>query len=236
MSIETRSVEIQTPSGSMPAHLAEPGDGGAHPAVVVIMEAFGLVPHVRDVAERLAGEGYVAVAPDFYHRQLPDNKVGYDELPRAIELMQSLEDEEFVGDTRATLAFLRELASVRDAKIGVTGFCMGGRLAFLAACSLRGEISASAPFYGGGIVGHLGQAADIECPLYLFFGEKDAFIPLEQVREIDERLETLGKAYSLRTYDGADHGFFCDERSSFHEASAADAWSELKTFLATNLR
>lgn len=235
MAIQTRSVEIQTPDGTMPAHLAEPGEGGPHPAVVVIIEAFGLVPHIRAVAERLAGEGYVAVAPDIYYRALPDNKVGYDELPKAIGLMQQIDDGKFTEDMRATVSFLRGLANVGD-KIGVTGFCMGGRLAFLSACALPAEFAAAAPFYGGGISAHLGVADRIECPLYLFFGERDSFIPLEQVKEIDARLSELRKPYQLKVYDGADHGFFCDERASYHESAAKDAWGELKSFFAQHLR
>jgi carboxymethylenebutenolidase len=236
MSIQTRSVEIQAPDGAMPAHLAEPEGAGPHPAVVVIMEAFGAVPHVHDVAERLAGEGYVAIAPDFYYRELPDNKVGYDELPRAIALMQKVDDAKFTGDMRATLAHLHALPSVGDSKIGVTGFCMGGRLTFLSACELGGEIAAAAPFYGGGITGHLGQADRISCPLQLFFGDLDAFIPVDQVEQIDAKLKESGAKYDLQLYEGANHGFFCNERGEFHEAAAADAWSRLKTFFASNLR
>ena len=236
MPIQTRSVEIQAPDGAMPAHLAEPEGAGPHPAVIVIMEAFGAVPHVHDVAERLAGEGFTAIAPDFYYRQLPDNKVGYDRLPRAIELMQTIDDEKFTGDMRAALDYLRALPSVGDAKIGVTGFCMGGRLSFLSACELPGEIAAAAPFYGGGIVGHLGRADRIRCPLQLFFGDRDAFIPPDQVEQIDAKLRELGVKYGLETYKGAEHGFFCNERESFHEEAAADAWRVLKSFLASNLR
>ena len=234
MSIKT--VEIAAPDGAMPAVLATPTGAGPHPAIVVIMEAFGLVPHLHDVAERLAGEGYVAIVPDFYYRELPDNKVGYDELPKAIGLMQKVKDEKFLDDMRATLAYLRDQAQVADGKIGVTGFCMGGRLTFLSACALPDDIAAAAPFYGGGIVGHLGQANAIQCPLQLFFGERDAFIPLEQVKEIDAKLGELGKDYALEVYDGADHGFFCNERESYHADASADAWSKLVGFFAKNLR
>lgn len=234
MSIET--VEIAATDGAMPAVLATPADGGPHPAIVIVMEAFGLVPHMHDVAERLASEGYVAIAPDFYYRELPDNKVGYDELPKAIGLMQKVVDEKFLDDMRATLAYLRNRSEVADSKIGVTGFCMGGRLTFLSACALPNDVAAAAAFYGGGIVGHLGQANAIQCPLQLFFGERDAFIPADQVKQIDAKLGELGKTYALEVYDGAEHGFFCNERESYHADAAADAWSKLKGFFAKNLR
>ena len=112
MGTQSRSVEIAAPDGAMPAYLAEPDSGGPFPAVLVFMEAFGLVPHIRDMADRLATEGYVALAPDVYYRALPDNKVGYDQLDRAIALMQGVDDERFVADARAALKFLAGLESV----------------------------------------------------------------------------------------------------------------------------
>lgn len=236
MAIRTSTIEIATPDGSMPAHLAEPEAAGPHPAVVVLMEAFGLVPHIESVADRLAAEGYVTVAPDIYYRELPDNKVGYDRLGDAIALMQKLDDQRFIADMGATLDDLAARESVDGARIGITGFCMGGRLSFLTACALPDRVAASAPFYGGGIPGHLEQADRIQAPLYLFFGEDDAFIPRDQVERIDARLKKLGKSYKLKSYPGAEHGFFCDQRVSYDPKAAEDAWKELRTFFAEHLR
>lgn len=236
MAIRTSTIDIPTPDGRMPAHLAEPEAAGRHPAVVVLMEAFGLVPHIESVADRLAAEGYVAVAPDIYYREAPDNKVGYDRLQDAIGLMQKLDDQGFVADMGATLDDLAGRDNVAGDRLGVTGFCMGGRLAFLTACALPDRIAAAAPFYGGGITGHLDQADRIQAPLYLFFGQKDAFIPQEQVKQIDAKLKELGKRYELKNYEGADHGFFCDQRVSYHPKAAEDAWNELKAFFAEHLR
>src|SRR5687767_6990417 len=106
MPIETKTVQIHAADGVMSAHLALPGGAGPRPAVIVIMEAFGLVKHIREVAERIAAEGYVAIAPDFYYRDAPDNTFGYDELPKAIGLMQKIDDVRFVEDMRATIAHL----------------------------------------------------------------------------------------------------------------------------------
>lgn len=235
MTTRAETLEIAAPGGAMPAYLAEPDGAGPCPAVVVIMEAFGLLPHIEAVARRIADEGYVAVAPDFYYRQLPDNKFGYDQLDGAIGAMQRLDDAEFLSDMVATLDFLAERPSAGDG-VGVTGFCMGGRLTFLTACALPERIACAAPFYGGGIVGHLDRADAIRCPLQLFFGEKDAFIPLDQVREIDAKLAELGLDYALETYAGAHHGFFCDERVSHHPDAAADAWSKLVALFAKHLK
>jgi carboxymethylenebutenolidase len=234
--MRTSRVEIAAEAGSMPCYLAEPEGPGPFPAVVVIMEAFGLLPHIEQVADRLAGEGYVALAPDFYYRELPDNKVGYDRLPEAIALMQKVDDGKFTQDMGAVLDFLAAQSNVDASRVGVTGFCMGGRLSFLTACALPERVAAAAPFYGGGITGHLGQADAITSPLLLFFGENDAFIPLDQVEQIEARLGELGKQFEVKVYSGAEHGFFCDERASHHPEAAADAWQRLRSFFAAHLQ
>jgi carboxymethylenebutenolidase len=235
MEIRTSHETVTTPDGAMPVFVAEPKDGGRHPAVMVIMEAFGLNAHIEDVTRRIAAEGYVALAPDIYWRDLPANKVGYDELPKAIGLMQKVKDDAVVRDLGAAIDALAKRPGVSSPKVGVTGFCMGGRLAFLLAAELPDKIAAAAPFYGGGIAALLPKADKIRAPLYLFFGEKDAFIPLDQVRAIDAKLAELGKTYTLKTYTGADHGFFCNDRPSYGASAAADAWTELKGFLRKHL-
>ena len=234
MPVSGSRIEIPTPDGSMPAFVAAP-DAGRHPAAVVLPEAFGLVGNIERIAERIAAEGYVALAPDLYWRLLPEpNAFGYDDLDGALGAMSGLGDDMFVSDLGAALDYLESRAD-GSGRVGVTGFCMGGRLSFLAACALPGRIACAAPFYGGGISGHLDAAASVRCPLQLFFGEKDAYIPLDEVERIDARLKQLGAAYELKVYEGADHGFFCEERASYHAAAAGDSWEKLKAFFAAHL-
>ena len=235
MDIRTNHEIVTTRDGAMPVYVAEPTTPGRRPAVIVIMEAFGLNAHIEDVTRRIAAEGYVALAPDIYWRSLPENKVGYDELPKAIGLMQKVNDGKVVQDLASALDALGKRPNVNAAKIGVTGFCMGGRLSFLLAAELPDRIAAAAPFYGGGIAGLLPKAEKIRAPLYLFFGEKDAFIPQDQVKAIDAKLKELGKPYTLKTYTGADHGFFCNDRVSYNATAAADAWKELLGFFRKHL-
>ena len=235
MDIKTSSSQVTTPDGTMPVYIAEPAAAGRHPAVIVVMEAFGLNKHIEDVTRRIASEGYVALAPDVYWRSLPDNKVGYDELPKAIGLMQKLDDRKIVADIGAALDFLGKKANVNAARIGITGFCMGGRISFLVAAELPDRIAASAPFYGGGIAGLLPKADRIKAPLHLFFGERDAFIPQDQVKAIDAKLRELKKTYKLDNYTGADHGFFCNDRPSYNEKAATDAWGKLVAFFRQSL-
>ncbi len=237
MPVATQEISVSTPDGAMPVVLSEPGSPGRHPAVIVLMEAFGLVPHLRDVARRLAEEGYVAVVPDLYFRFGADRTARYDELPKAIGLMQKVRDENVVADLRALADTLAARPNVDGAKLGVTGFCMGGRLSMLAACALPERIRAAAPFYGGGIHALAPRFESIRCPLYLFWGERDAFIPQDQVRAVEARLKDLGKRFQSKVYTGAVHGFFCPDRAeSYDAASAADAWTELKAFFVANLR
>ena len=236
MELRTEEIVVASDAGRMPAYVARPARGGARAGVLVLMEAYGLVPNLRREADRIARMGYVALAPDLYHRQAPDNVAAYDDLPKAIALMKQLDDSAALADLRAAAAHLRNAPELRGAKLGVTGFCMGGRLAFLAACELAGEINAAAPFYGGGIGALLGRADRIRCPLHLFFGELDFFIPRDEVRRIDERLRALGLDVATECYPGAVHGFCCEERrESYHAEAARDAWAKLEAFFARTL-
>lgn len=234
MEIAKGMIEIQTPDGNLPGFQAHPSSGGPHAGVVVVMEAFGLNDHIKKVAERIAAEGYAVVAPNLYFRASGKQVVGYDELPAAISLMTSLADDKIAADMAATIAHLQKQPFTRADRIGVTGFCMGGRVSFLTACR-NPAVKAAAPFYGGGIGGLLDQAGGIQAPLLLFWGENDPFIPLEEVRKVEAKLKDLGKRHQSIVYPGAPHGFFCNERDSYRADAAADAWEKLKRFFAENL-
>ena len=234
MNVQTQSTEIPTRGGTLPVYLARPEGAAAAPAVLVIMEAFGLNDHIRDVARRIAAEGYVALAPDLYWRQGKARSVGYGELPAAIALMQSLKDDEVLADLGAAIAFLEKQPFVRADRIGITGFCMGGRISYLAACEVPEKIRAAVPFYGGGIA--VEKTAKLRAPVLAFFGDRDAFIPMETVDRLKEEAKRHGKPVEVVVYPGADHGFFCNERGSYEPRSAADAWERLKRFFATHLR
>ena len=234
MEISASMVKVKAADGDMPALLARPTAAGKYPALVVVMEAFGLNDHIKDVARRLAAEGYAVLAPDMYYRE-PNNVVGYDQLPDAIRLMTSLRDDRIVADMAAAVTHLQSQEMVRGDRIGVTGFCMGGRISFLTACK-NGDIKAAAPFYGGGIGGLLDQAPKITCPMLLFFGDQDSFIPNEEVENIRSTLAKLKKSAEVVVYPGAPHGFFCNERESYRADAAQNAWERLKTFFAKHLK
>jgi carboxymethylenebutenolidase len=235
--IEQTEVTIATPDGQMPACLYAPANSDRQPAVILFMEAFGLTQHIRDVAARIANEGYVVLTPDLYYRELPNHKFSYDEVEPAMAMMYRLDfDKPIEDDIRATLAYVKSQPNVYPDRVGVTGFCLGGGLTFLTACKLSDAIAAAAPFYGMVLDEWLEAAIDITVPVYLFFGGVDPFIPLERIRQIESRFKELGKEYTLKVYSDANHGFFCHERSSYNHLAAEDSWHELIRFFHKHLQ
>jgi len=244
MDVETRSINIKTPDGSMPAHVARPkGASGKLPAVIVVQEAFGLNENIKEIAGRIAAEGYQAVAPNFYYRE-GGKAVGYGELQEAIGLMGRWTDAQIVTDVRATVAALESDPAVAADRIGITGFCMGGRVSYLATCEIP-AIRAAVPFYGGGIAGQqftpgatapVTLTAKMRAAIQLHFGENDAYIPLSAVEEIRQALQREKKDFEIHVYKGAGHGFFCRERADYNEEAAKLAWERMKGFLKKNLQ
>ncbi len=196
-------VQVQGPDGALKAYVARPA-GAPRGAVVVIQEIFGVNSVMRGKAAWLAREGFLAVAPDLFWRiepgvELTDQTDG--EWKRAIELMNLLDKNASVGDIVATLAHARSMGA---AKVGVMGYCMGGYLAFLAAC--RTDTDASVAYHGGGIHTALGEAGAIKKPLMLHNPMKDAFIPLEALKTIRETLAD-NPLVTVHEYADQDHAF-----------------------------
>jgi len=244
MEITTERVSIPVDGRQMPGYLARPKSGGPYPAVIVWMEVFGVNSHIRDVTERVAREGYVALAPNFFHRTNPTIDVGYDEAGMAagIAEMQKLRADQMIADAKAALAWLRARPDTTD-KTGVMGFCIGGHMTYLTAAET--DVAVAASFYGGGIAapqGPGGQPAPIQRTnkirgkILCLFGGKDAMIPSAQVSAIRAALEEHGVRHEIVVYAAADHGFFCDQRATYHEASAKDAWERVKKLFAEELR
>lgn len=236
MKIEHTEVMITTPDGQMPALLVSPTQPDRKPAVLLLMEAFGVTSHIRDVATRMANEGYVVLIPDLYYRELPNHKFGYDEVDQAMAMMERLDfGQPMENDLKASLVYLKSLARVDPDRIGVTGFCLGGGLTFLTACRFSSEIAVAAPFYGMVLDGWIDAVKDMTIPMYLIFGGQDPFISSDRIQQIDTRLRQLGKDYRLKIYPDAGHGFCCNERSDYNPTAAADAWLELKHFFGKHL-
>jgi len=224
---------VKLPSG-LPAYVSRPTGAGPWPAVIVVQEAFGLNGNIRKIADRIAAEGYLAIAPDMFWRGGAGRVAGYDALPKALQFMGELRDPEILEDVDAAIGWVRAQPGVRADRIGITGFCMGGRVTYLAACELAGKIAAAAPFYGGGIP--VDRTAKLRAPALAFFGGDDPFIPLDHVEALKAEVAKHRKAVEVVVYPGAPHGFFCDERDSYRADAAADAWQKLKAFFAKHLK
>lgn len=231
-------IVIDTPDGPMEAHRAAPPAGDRNPAVVVLQEAFGVDDHVRSLCRRFAREGYVAVAPELYHREGPGKTFGYGDFTAVRPHLAALTNVGIAADLRAVLDVLRADPGVDGDRVAAVGFCAGGFAAFLAAC--RTDVAAAVCFYGGGIVRErpgmklqplLPEADRITCPVLAFFGAEDASIPAADVDAVGARLRELGKTFEIVSYPAAGHGFFNDDRSSYRADAAVDAWQRTLDWL-----
>lgn len=237
MQIQQSQVLIATPDGRMPAVLLTPDRPDRKAAILLLMEAFGVTSHIRDVAARIANEGYLVLVPDLYYRELPHNKIGYAEVDRAMAMMWRLDfGKPMENDIRAALTYIKSHPEVNPDRIGVTGFCLGGGLSFFTAVKLSNEIAAAASFYGMVADEWIDAVPDITVPVYLFFGGRDPFIGSNRIQQIEARFQELDKDYSLKVYPEAGHGFFCQERSDYNRVAAEDAWRELTRFFQQHLQ
>jgi len=245
MEITTERIEIPLKEGGrMGGYLARPAAGGPAPAVLVFMEIFGINAHIRDVTERVAREGYVGLAPDFFHRTGPGAEYDYDDegFAKGMKMLGALVADEMIADARAALACLRSRDDVVPDRIGCMGFCIGGHMAYLTACET--DVRATASFYGGGIAAPqgpggapstVGRTQKITGKVLCLFGGRDPHIPKRQVDLIAEMLRQEGIRNDVVTYEAADHGFFCDRRDRYHAAAAKDAWERVKRLFVEEL-
>jgi carboxymethylenebutenolidase len=234
----TRDVEL--------GFLAHP-EGGSAPGVVMVHDVWGLADHTRDLATRLAGEGFAVLAIDLYRREA---RVAITD-PGA--WMRNLSDPQVLADIQAGVDFLASEPCSAGRRIGVTGFCMGGSYALMAACACGG-LSAGVPFYG--LLSHahgllhdpngldpakkprdpLFMAPGLRCPLLGFFGAKDEFVPVDDVRELERKLAQAKPGAEIVVYPDAGHAFMNDTRpAAYRPADAADAWRRMVAFLRREL-
>lgn len=230
--VSTEMVELKVADGTvMQGYVARPVAGGAHPGLLVFQEAYGVNGHIRNVAERFAAEGYVAIAPELFHRTAPAGFAGaYGDFEAVRPHTQAVTNETAELDVRAAYEWLQSSAQVKPDSISCVGFCMGGRISFLtnSVLPLRAAIS----FYGGGIAQTLLDRAEKQKgPLLMLWGGLDKHITAEHRRAVTEALAAQKKNFVHVEFAQADHGFFCDERSSYNPAAARQAWALTLEFL-----
>jgi carboxymethylenebutenolidase len=230
--------EVTVGDASMKLYQVKPV-GTPKGAVIVIQEAFGITDHIKDVAGRLAAEGYLAVAPHLFHRT-GDPLIGYDKMQDVVPHIMKLNRADVTADVTATLDFLAA-AGFSGTQVGIIGFCMGGTISFFTGAEWA--LGAAVTFYGGGIVqGRFGLPAlaelapSLKTPWLGNFGDKDQSIPVDEVEALRAAAATASVPTEVNRYPDADHGFHCNDRASFHAASSQDAWAKTVQFLAANIK
>jgi carboxymethylenebutenolidase len=231
-----RTAEL--PEGFLAAPERAPG-----PGVVVIPDVWGLSDHTRDVAQRLAREGFAALALDVYRKT---GRPSLADPAAAMAWIRELSDPLVLETVQDGIDALARQPAVAGRKLGLIGFCMGGQYAWLAACACRG-LAAVAPFYGmlryeAGLDGKkkprdvLAAVAKLSCPALGLYGREDALIPNADVDELEARLARQGQPFEIVRYPGAGHAFFNDTRPALYRPdAAADAWGRLLAFLRARL-
>jgi carboxymethylenebutenolidase len=223
-------VEFPSNGSTGSGYLATP-EQGAGPGVVVIQEWWGLVDHIKEVCDRLATEGFTALAPDLYRGEKAT------EPDEAGKLMMALNLDQAAKDMGGAVDFLKAHDAVRGEGVGVIGFCMGGGLALVLSVQKADEVRACVPFYG--VIPWPSAQPDwskLQAAVQGHYAEKDAFFTPEAAHELEAKLHELGKEAQIFVYQGADHAFFNDARpDAYDEHAARQAWTRALEFLRAKL-
>ena len=234
--LQTQTVTLHSGDTEILAYLAVPDEDGPYPIVVVLQEIFGVNAHIREVTERIAAAGYIAIAPHLYHRQVQNFEVGYDDESVTLGRQYKVKtrNDELLSDIQSAIQYAHTLPQAKPGGVGVIGFCFGGHVAYLSAT--LPETAAVASFYGAGIPNTtfgagaptLTRTPAATGKLYAFFGREDSLIPPDDVTQITQALAQADIDATVFEYDGAGHGFFCDRRDSYRADAAAAAWNKVK--------
>ena len=218
----------------MRAYTAFPSSTGPVPGIILLQEAFGVNSHIRSVADRLAAAGYAVVAPELFHRTAaPGQEFAYADFASAMPHYFATNNEDLTADLQASFNWLQNQPLVMAEKIGSIGFCLGGRVSFLANAVL--PLAAAVSYYGGGTHTITDRAKDLHAPQLFFWGGLDAHISKDEITQVTEAVEAAGKPFINTVISYADHGFHCDERPSYNAEAAAEAWAMTLAFLGEKL-
>jgi carboxymethylenebutenolidase len=238
VNIVTKNVQI---TKDLPGYYATPVGKGKFPAVIVLMEAFGLNEWCKSICARLVQSGFAAIVPDFYRGKTYE----YTDRDGAIGKLKSLNDDDIMSDVGKSLDFLAGKSEINANGIGVIGFCMGGRYAFLTNATYPTKIKAAVSFYGGGIdptsdpVGRkslIDRIPTMQSPLMLMYGSEDQSIAADEQGRVAAALSKAKKRYILNLFPKAGHGFMSDRRDSYAPEAAAEAWLMTTGFFSQNLK
>jgi len=238
MSTSSEYVTLSVDDGSiMRAYVARPA-GKPRGGLIVCQEIFGINSHIRSIADRFAKEGYLSIAPELFHRSGPGFESGYDDLAPGIGHMQQLTDAGLAADIRAAFDWLQNATESKKLPTAAIGYCMGGRIATLAAMTV--PIVCGVSYYGGGIApspfnpGLLDRLKEVNAPMLFFWGGLDGFIKPEHVKMVTDGMRAANKPFANVEFSDADHGFFCDVRGSYNANAASQAWPMTLAYLQSH--
>jgi carboxymethylenebutenolidase len=231
-------LDVTTPDGNLPLYASRP-DGPASAGMIIVQEAYGLTDHIKDVTDRAAAAGYLAVAPALFHRE-GSPVLDYADIDSAKALITTLTEPGLTADIESTLGWLAG-EGVAAGRTAIVGFCMGGSVAYV--MGARIGLAAAVSFYGSGIVtGRFGMPSMLELvpsrksPWLGLYGDQDKGIPVEQVEQLRSALVGTARPAQIVRYPEAQHGFHCDDRPAVFDAEAAhDAWVRTLAFVAEQL-
>ena len=235
-------VNIKVNNESMEGYLTRPEGDGKSPAISVIQEIWGVNSHIQFLTDRFPPLGYVGLAPAMFHRDGPMTMGLHEEMDTAVARMGKCTDVNIIADVQAAVDYLKAQPFVDADRIGIVGFCFGGRVTYLSACTIP-DLKASVVYYGGFISVARGEGpsplertSGISAPIMGLFGEDDANPSPEEVTTFAAELDKHNKHYEFHTYPGAGHGFNCNARASYRPESAMDAWGKAMAFFDTHLK
>ena len=251
MALSTTTIDIPTPDGTADAYVAHPDDGRPHPAVLYYMDAFGLRKQVFDMCERIADAGFFVLAPNVFYRDgraplvagLPDLMApeNREQLFATLRpFMANLTPDGAMRDAKAYLDFLAARAEVGDGPVGITGYCMGGRLALRTAGTYPDRVAAAASFHGGNLANDAEDAPHrrvdrIRGEVYVGHADNDRSAPPEQQQRLEEALAAAGVKYRTELYAGAAHGFTQADTAAYDEEATDRHWKVLLDLFERNL-
>ena len=215
-------------------YAAFPEGNENYPAIIVIQEAFGVNHHIRNVCERFCKEGYAVVSPDLFHRTARRFEGSYTDFSTVAPHYQALTKEGLSADLKASFDWLTQQDNVIKDKVGSVGFCLGGRVSFLANAVL--PLSAAVSYYGGSVEQLADEAPNLHADHLFFWGGLDKHISPDKIDTIINAVKEAGKNYTNVVISYADHGFSCDERASYNPQAAKEAWAHTLAFFENRLK
>jgi carboxymethylenebutenolidase len=232
--MNTNKVSLKVADGSeMGTYVSIPEGKGPFPGIIVFQEAFGVNQHIRNVTDRIAKEGYVAIAPELFHRTAGSAEFGYGDFSVVAPHFQAITPEGLTADIKACYDWLQIAPDVVHDKIGSIGFCLGGRVSFLANAVV--PLSAGVSYYGGSAHTIADKASQINAPHLFFWGGQDKHILPEHVETVINAMKNAGKPYINVVISYADHAFNCDDRPNYNADASIEAWAMTMAFFKNKL-